>query len=450
MPTNYLLGNGEKLVEPIQAPPMRPQKAHPYSVEEAVERLSPKLETALGVLAALPAATKPNGNGIALFTLHPAYIAKSYYPGKLFEAFDLAAVGSHGTTVTPGKWSKKGDPDRSETVEFFVAGRESSFGRLLQAMERGLPDPVGEDIRKIEHIRTFAEGERLLGFGKLESDTIRCEVVCHVLPDLVDPILESLESWFSEYTSTLEVDRRISVGTLMFFPAVVPALQLPAIEKHSFLRAVRPMPSLRPLVPEYREIGDQPRFTIQLPDPGTCRSTARVLIADGGLYPDSRLADYVDMPDVDPAPAQRPMAKGAQHGHAVTSALLFGPVSDGKPVSTPSCAPKMVPVILENDTNDEDLFSSLVRIQEAIAKTDAQFVNLSLGPRLPIDDNEVHAWTAVLDRIIAERQLIMTVAVGNDGELDRASGNARIQVPSDAVNSVSVGAADTQAERNWR
>ncbi len=36
----------------------------------------------------------------------------------------------------------------------------------------------------------------------------------------------------------------------------------------------------------------------------------------------------------------------------------------------------------------------------------------------------------------------MTVAIGNNGEMDQASGNARVQVPSDCVNAVAVGATD--------
>lgn len=42
----------------------------------------------------------------------------------------------------------------------------------------------------------------------------------------------------------------------------------------------------------------------------------------------------------------------------------------------------------------------------------------------------------------------MTVAVGNNGARDEASGNARVQVPSDAVNALSVGAAD-HTESGW-
>jgi hypothetical protein len=42
----------------------------------------------------------------------------------------------------------------------------------------------------------------------------------------------------------------------------------------------------------------------------------------------------------------------------------------------------------------------------------------------------------------------MTIAVGNNGDQDKESGNARIEVPSDCVNAVSVGASDSLGE-DW-
>lgn len=76
-----------------------------------------------------------------------------------------------------------------------------------------------------------------------------------------------------------------------------------------------------------------------------------------------------------------------------------------------------------------------------------EFLNLSLGPDLPIEDSDVHAWTAVLDTLLSDGGTLMTVAVGNNGERDAVDGLNRIQVPSDSVNALSVGAANrTTAE----
>ena len=69
-------------------------------------------------------------------------------------------------------------------------------------------------------------------------------------------------------------------------------------------------------------------------------------------------------------------------------------------------------------------------------------MNISLGPDLAILDDEVTAWTALLDERFTGGNYFPTVAVGNSGELDRAAGLCRIQPPSDGVNILAVGACD--------
>ena len=71
---------------------------------------------------------------------------------------------------------------------------------------------------------------------------------------------------------------------------------------------------------------------------------------------------------------------------------------------------------------------------------------MSLGPRLPIEDDDVHAWTSTLDHYLSDGNVLATIAVGNDG--DQAGSLSRIQPPSDMVNALAVGAADSH-EKSW-
>jgi len=41
---NFLLGKAERLVRKIPAPPMKPDKAHPYEFSTAKDRIAPKFE----------------------------------------------------------------------------------------------------------------------------------------------------------------------------------------------------------------------------------------------------------------------------------------------------------------------------------------------------------------------------------------------------------------------
>ncbi len=133
------------------------------------------------------------------------------------------------------------------------------------------------------------------------------------------------------------------------------------------------------------------------------------------------------------------------HGTAVTSALLFGPLQDGANVERPYAKVDHYRV-LDADTMKDDqqeLYTVLDRIQDIIeSRPKYDFVNLSLGPDLPIEDNDVHAWTAVLNQLFSDGLTLPAIAVGNSGELDWSSGNARIQTPADCVNALSIGGCD--------
>ncbi|MGH3624098.1 MAG: S8 family peptidase [Sciscionella sp.] len=82
-------------------------------------------------------------------------------------------------------------------------------------------------------------------------------------------------------------------------------------------------------------------------------------------------------------------------------------------------------------------------MQNVLKERKHEFFNISLGPALPVEDDEVHSWTAVLDEHLSDGASLASIAIGNNGEEDRASGEARIQVPGDCVNALSVGAADS-------
>src|SRR3546814_4904174 len=98
----YLIGQGEKLSEEIARPPRgMGDKAHPYSFAEARRRLAPQwAETADG-LAALPDLACPAGEAALELTLHPSYLAKSYYPANLLRELDLIHLGSRAAHVVP-------------------------------------------------------------------------------------------------------------------------------------------------------------------------------------------------------------------------------------------------------------------------------------------------------------------------------------------------------------
>ena len=90
----------------------------------------------------------------------------------------------------------------------------------------------------------------------------------------------------------------------------------------------------------------------------------------------------------------------------------------------------------------------LGRVDQVLNNQHYHLVNLSIGPELPIEDDELDAWTAVLDERLSSVDTLATIAAGNGGERDSVLGFDRIQVPADCVNAIAVGACDRNG-KNW-
>jgi len=144
-----------------------------------------------------------------------------------------------------------------------------------------------------------------------------------------------------------------------------------------------------------------------------------------------------------------PVEEYTNHGFAVTSSLLFGSLAPG---STPSLPYAKVDHyrVLDADTQnepEESLYPVLKRIVAILERDTYDFVNFSIGPSVPIDDDDIHPWTAKIDPLLAGGKTLAAVAVGNGGTWDAASRLNRIQPPSDCVNALSVGASDHSGRR---
>jgi len=105
--TNFLIGRGELLTHDIKAPKRVPGKAQAYTFDQAVERLAPQLKSTAKELDKLPTDACPDDFGVALLTLNPSFIAKSYFPTALLRSAGVESIGSRTVSVTPESWTKK-------------------------------------------------------------------------------------------------------------------------------------------------------------------------------------------------------------------------------------------------------------------------------------------------------------------------------------------------------
>lgn len=445
MAKNYLIGRGELLTEPVGPPKVKPNKTHPYQVHEARERLAPQLEAAVEGLVTDPVVA-PDGVHVMRFALHPAYIAKSYYPAKLFHQAGLEAVGSRDRPIRPEKHTAKDWETREFTTsEIYVAGTRDSFQQLSTLLSGAAELPAAlKEIREIEEITTFAPAEKL---KQVSSARNAYELVLHLPSDRLAPHNRTdFLRLASDLGVHIEQELALEVRGLWFVPATGPADRVQRLARYSTVRVVRAMPELS-LSPIVR--GHQLPTKAALPRRDVIDATARVAILDGGLPADHALEPWIDSYiEMNDGVANSPEYEA--HGLAVASAFLFGPMHGA---IQPPLPPSKVSVIriLDADSNDQDpyeLYRTLGHVEEVLLSRNYDFINLSLGPELPVEDDDVHAWTSLIDDLLSDGETLLTVAVGNNGEKDEASGNARIQVPSDAVNAVAIGSASSHGS-SW-
>ena len=437
--SRFLLGYGERLTKTIEPQGGGGDKKLPYNFEEARSRLTGMVTETARDLRALPEDAFPKDQAIVAVTMHPQFLAKSYFPDGLLRATGLEAVGSRPTRVRPEKWTRKGPPTESETTDLFLLGSRTkiyNWSKELPQWTRGVRG--ASDIQKLERVRAPAPSERIRGIEE-EPGPAHLEIVLH-LPDPDDAgVLEDFRTFLSNRGATADLDRRLVAGGLCFLPVTADPERIEALASFSLLRVIRSVPRLRAMVPSVRISMGGLSFSALLPE-GQVDRDLRAAVFDGGLPEDHGMERWVDSHEIDVGP---PVPAGLTHGAQVTSALLFGPLRDGVRADRPVCGVDHYRVLDSKSEEDPfELFDVLQRIKKVLATRSYAFINLSIGPRVPIEDDEVHTWACVLDDLLADGETLLFSAVGNDGDADWESGNARVQVPSDSVNTIAVGAAD--------
>ena len=174
--------------------------------------------------------------------------------------------------------------------------------------------------------------------------------------------------------------------------------------------------------------------TCKVPTADPIDPTIRIAVFDGGSPNVSLLAKYVRR--IATPGVRANVVKNEEHGLAVTSAALFGPIRAGATLDTPYAVIDHYRVLDKDTEADPQLamYPVLKRIVNVLERHQYDFVNLSVGPSSPIDDDDIHPWTAALDQILSSGKMFSCVAVGNDGDADATARLNRIQPPSDCVN----------------
>ncbi|WP_391528023.1 S8 family peptidase [Photorhabdus akhurstii] len=447
--TNFLIGRGELLTHDIPSPKRRMDKSEVYTLAEAKKRLVPQIQTANDMFKKLAAHSCPHDYAVAKLTMNPSYIARSYFPTAMLRNTGLKSVGSKTVKIVPEKWKRKIDVIEYPTTQLFVAGKRSAFRNLsewIHDLEYNSAESI--DFARIEEFEAFLPEERLI--LPENSQETHFEVGIHLLQTDGEDFVQSK---FIDYAKSLDITVHSSLaftaGSLWFLPVQGNISSIKKLAQFTFVRVIRAVPKLRGLRPLRR--ASSTAIPCTLPSEAPLSNDIKVAILDGGLPEKHPIKPWVKSYRVlDERANDDPDA--LEHGLGVSSAFLFGPIKSNVKPPIPYAYIDNLRV-LDNKTYEEDpleLYRTLGLIEEVLLSRQYQFLNLSLGPDLPIEDTEVHAWTSVIDDLLSDGETLMTVAVGNNGDMDRESGNARIQIPADCVNALAVGASDSTNDNNWQ
>lgn len=443
--TNYLIGNAQELTYTVPPPKMNPQAVEMYTASDIRQRLKPQLEQVMDELDKLPEQLCPRGYTVTKLTLHPSYIAKGHFPRKLLSTLGFRSIGSKSDTVTPDKWTRKGEPQPSPTTVLYLAGKKDSLKDFSNQFESHLRNEIQfEDLKKVWQISTVSSDNKIKTGASAISKYF--EIGLHLIPDLSTDFIKTA---FLQYASELDVkvqpELSIEVSNLWFIPVEGPSQQVKKLADFSFVRVIRPLPNLRSIKPLMRH--SSALISAKLPMEPPLAPDLKVAILDGGIKEQSVFTPWLSSYKVSDSTAFD-CPNGPEHGTGVTSAFLFGPLKGNELAARPFSFVDHIRV-LDSNTSSEDpleLYRTLTHIEDVLISRQYEFINISLGPELAIDDDEIHPWTSLIDHYLSDGDTFLTVAAGNNGHNDSLTGLNRIQVPSDCVNAVAVGSANSTCD----
>lgn len=446
---NFLLGYGERLTAQVNIKSGGGDKHPPYQFDEAKRQVEDWLKTANAHFEELPSEACPGDQVTGVITMHPRYISKSEFPVDLLSSVGLRAVGGRTRKVKPREWGITTHPAEAITDELFVMGTRKAFSSWASNIQNWELNSLSKHVAHLEDINAFLS-EQKVKFLPDNVDKIPLEVVLHDSEN--KSILEQFLSYTKNHGAEAIIKRARQNKSLTFIPVYADRELALKLAQFSFIRVVRAMPTMRPLNPN--PVRNNSFFQVQLPDELAIDPSIRVAVFDGGIPENSSVLPWVNY--IEPSSLSNPVSDLVEHGLNVTSALLFGPLH-ASPAPRPLCQIDHVRVLDEQAgvNGDFEYYDVLDRILETLddAKEAGQpydFMNISLGPDIPVDDDDVTRWTADLDIRLAGGNTFTTVAAGNAGQRDARSGLNRVQPPSDAVNVLCVGACDFDRELEWK
>ncbi|MGH2870372.1 MAG: hypothetical protein ACRDNK_22735, partial [Solirubrobacteraceae bacterium] len=256
-PDRPILAGGEALRQEAERATGGGPKYHPRSFDEARERLGPQVEALQQAVADTPA-TLRGARVVFEATVLPNYLANSYFPTELFRDADLVPVGTRAATG-PYQTQTRTREDQP-TKSYLVAGDERSIARVAELLAtddaRGTATTARERLRQFDLVRLPDVDEVLRVRPELPDDELLTwEAVLHPTVDASgdvtnaerQEVLAKWVAWVERLGGEIAVNYQRIVRGMTFMPVRLPAGAAEPATRFNPLRALRPMPKVRPI-----------------------------------------------------------------------------------------------------------------------------------------------------------------------------------------------------------
>lgn len=444
-----ILGKAESLSQSVPYVGSPNKKNPVWSYEEARERLLPQLERTLHLSAQIPPEKKVKSGVYFTVDLDFEFLAKSYFPKKYFDKAGWKVAGSlkieqrrrDKTQITPPRQARRLFI-QAKTQDLEKAYRELHSNSLSTQEER-------TGITRIYNIGLASNEGKIIASQSHDLDLF--EIIVHPMPehDWQDFQIKLFESIGHEQYPTILFDWVLGgeTNTPRFMPIKISDNQLKEVTLFNPIRAIRPMPG----VSHPRVTSGHRLEAASLENISTTRSgpTPSVGVFDGGADTSiPHLGRWVINEDITEAPEDTELL---QHGTAVCGAILYGARPDQE-CPTPAFTIRsfrVLPAPKQHGIQELELYQLIRMIEETVKADKNKEIKtyvLSFGPDRPTEDDEIDPFTAILDRLAFEHDVLFIIAVGNNGECSPPFD--RIQPPADAINGLGVGAYILDSQGN--
>lgn len=417
---NPILGRGEIISEEIQRSHGGGCNNSVRTFEEAQQRLLPKLSHVIEQYDKKPRHMKLQNSVFFSINIDSNFLAKSYFPAGILINRNLGIAGSRYWHQFSRDEKKFNEPKKGRSV--FVKANISNVIEFSQDLELAKFNKTErQQITRIDSI--FLEPENKLNLPALFEEGA-VELVFHPMTEF---------EWQECRKKIIEIGFRKQFGLfselalqfydddIRFVPVTASRKLLERLNMFNPLRFARALSRIK--VPEFTMFNKK-EIVGKL---GKARAKNDSLnfeigVFDGGVDSRAGLSRWVvaeDLTSVSPDP------EWIEHGTAVCSAAIFGPIN---PHNIQNTTPKarvhsfrIYPEEPAHGVNDFDLYQIIPKITSAIEDPKNQHIKvfvLSSGPAFPIDDDEINPLTAMIDKLCYEQDILFIVAAGNDGDLE--------------------------------